>query len=156
MHATSRLSIFGLSACAIALLISATTYAAQSPPTSSAEDYAEYRNDRWGFSLAVPADMTVGEYDQSYGGQEFTFSDASSEKQFVISVAPYEQLDLTLNHLQDPSTVADQPSDLEIVNVLREDTFKVWFTKNGVLYVVLALDEHEAWLTDLLQSWQFI
>ena len=155
MHSKSRLSIFGLSACAIALLISGSTYAAQSPATSSAEDYAEYRNDRWGFSLAVPADMTVGEYDQSYGGQEFTFSDASGEKQFVISVAPYEQLDLTLNYLQDPST-ADQPSHLEIVNVLREETFKVWFTKNGVLYVVVALDEQEAWLTHLLKSWQFI
>ena len=33
--------------------------------------------------------------------------------------------------------------------------FTVIFKKNGVGYVISALPEHEAWLTDILQSWQF-
>ena len=44
---------------------------------------------------------------------------------------------------------------LEIVNVIRDDLFKVVFTKNGTLYVVTTLPEYEAWLTDILTAWQF-
>lgn len=54
-----------------------------------------------------------------------------------------------------PSTNADQPDHLEIVDVVRDDMFTVLFQKRGVRYVVVTLPEHEAWLTDILRSWQF-
>jgi hypothetical protein len=38
---------------------------------------------------------------------------------------------------------------------LRNDLFKVWFTKNDVRYVVVTLQDHEAWLANILTSWQF-
>ena len=41
------------------------------------------------------------------------------------------------------------------MNVLRDDVFKVLFTKNGTLYVVTTLPEYEAWLTEILQTWEF-
>jgi len=39
--------------------------------------------------------------------------------------------------------------------VLRDGVFKVVFTKNGTLYVVTTLLEYEAWLTEILQTWEF-
>ena len=67
----------------------------------------------------------------------------------------YTQLDVTLGRLGEASGTSDQPDHLEIVNVLRDGVFKVVFTKNGTLYVVTTLPEYEAWLTDILTTWQF-
>lgn len=118
-------------------------------------EYAEYRNDRWHFSLAVPADMKVSEHEREGGGHSVQFTGATGDKELIISTWPYTQLDVTLGRLGEPSGTSDQPDHLEIVNVLRDDVFKVMFTKNGTIYVVTTLPEYEAWLTDLLQSWQF-
>jgi hypothetical protein len=41
------------------------------------------------------------------------------------------------------------------VNIERGDLFKVWFTENGTLYVVVTLPENEAQLTDILTTWRF-
>lgn len=49
----------------------------------------------------------------------------------------------------------DQPDHLEIVDVVRDDTFTVLFQKNGVRYVVVTLADDEAWLTEILTTWQF-
>ena len=73
----------------------------------------------------------------------------------MISAWPYSQLDVTLGREGEPSNAADQPDHLEIVNVLRDDVFKVLFTKNGTLYVVTTLPEYESWLTEILQTLQF-
>ena len=81
--------------------------------------------------------------------------DATGDKELMISAWPYTQLDLTLGREGAPSATSDQPDHLEIVNVLRDDVFKVVFTKNGTLYVVTTLPEYEAWLTDILTTWEF-
>jgi hypothetical protein len=36
----------------------------------------------------------------------------------------------------------------------RDDLFSVLF-QNGIRYIVVSLTEHEAWLTDILTTWQF-
>jgi len=36
-------------------------------------EYAEYRNDRWPYSLAVPADMIVSEHEREGGGHTTQF-----------------------------------------------------------------------------------
>jgi hypothetical protein len=118
-------------------------------------EYAEYRNDRWQYSLAVPADMTVSEHEREGGGHSVQITDVTGEKELIISAWPYTQLDLTLGREGTPSDASDQPDHLEIVNVLRDDVFKVLFTKNGTLYVVTTLPEYEAWLTDILKTWEF-
>ena len=41
------------------------------------------------------------------------------------------------------------------LDVIRDDMFTVLFQKNGIRYVVSALPDHEAWLTDILTTWQF-
>jgi hypothetical protein len=123
-------------------------------PATSIE-YAEYRNDDWHFSLAVPADMIVSEHEREGGGHTTQFMDATGDKELIISAWPFTQYDLTLGREGAASIASDQPDHLEIVNVLRDDLFKVIFTKNGTLYVVTTLTEDEAWLTDILTTWQF-
>ena len=138
------------------MALGAAAYAVQaSAELDTTVEYAEYRNDRWHYSLAVPADMKVSEHEREGGGQSVQFTDATGDKELIISAWPYTQLDLTLGREGTPATTADQPDHLEIVNVLRDDVFKVVFTKNGTLYVVTTLPEYEAWLTDILKTWQF-
>jgi hypothetical protein len=48
-----------------------------------------------------------------------------------------------------------QPDHLEIVDVLRDDTFTVLFQKNGICYGVVTLPEYEAWLIEILKTWEF-
>lgn len=44
---------------------------------------------------------------------------------------------------------------LGAVNVSRNDLFKAWFTKNYVRHAVVPLQDHEAWLANILTDWQF-
>lgn len=151
---TASLRTFTIPIAAICVL-GAAAYAVQAsakPATST--EYAEYRNERWIFSLAVPADMKVSKHEREGGGHSVRFTGATGDKELIISAWPYTQLDLTLGREVAPSNTADQPDHIEIV-VLRDDLFKVLFTKNGTLYVVTTLPEYEAWLTDILATWQF-
>ena len=122
---------------------------------SGGVQYAEYRSDRWHFSLAVPDDMTVAAYDQAGDGQTIQFIDKAREFEFQVSAWPYTQLDLTLDRVGDPSGTTDQPDHLEIVDVVRDDTFTVLFQKNGIRYAVVALPDRETWLINILKSWEF-
>lgn len=122
---------------------------------SAATEYAAFQSDRWHFSLAVPDGMTAAAHDQAGGGQTIQFLDANGDYQFQVSAEPYWQLDLTLDHIGEPSGTVDQPDHLEIVDLVRDDLFSVHFVKNGIRYTVVSLPEDELWLTDILKSWQF-
>ena len=137
------------------IAIGAAAYAAQASAEPGATEYAEYRNSQFGFSLLVPDDMHASESDAD-GGQEITFTDPTSEKQFIVTATPYSQLDVTLGREGDPSGTADQPDHLEIVNIRRDDLFRVWFTKDDVLYTIVTMPNLETWLTrNILPTWQF-
>ena len=142
--------------CLLALAIGISTYAARaSADRDAVSGYASYHNDRWHFSLAVPEGMRVETYDQPPGAETMQFIDRNGDYQFEVSASPYSQFDVTLDRSGEASNAGDQPDHLEIVNVQHDDVFKVWFTKNGTLYVVTALREYESELTNLLKSWQF-
>lgn len=148
------LSLAVAAVCIPALLLAAV-YTATASAAPGATTYVEYRNDRWHFSLAVPATMMVSEHEREGGGQTAQFMDAAGDKELIISAWPYTQLDLTLGGEGTPSTTWDQPDHLEIVDVVHDDTFTVLFQKNGFRYIVVSLPEHEAWLTDILTTWRF-
>ena len=154
----TRLTAFALPCLALAIIgaVTVTAYAVHVSATEDATRYAEYRNDRWGFSLAVPANMTVGEYEREGDGQSIQFTDPTGEKLFTISAWPYTQLDLTLGREGTPSGTWDQPDHLEIADMVRDDVFTVLFQKNGVRYVVVTMPKHEAWLIEILKTWQFV
>ena len=102
--------------CMIAVIAAYATYASAEP--STATEYAAYDNDRWHFSLAVPAGTTVGVHDQAGGGQTIQFLDKVGTFEFQVSTLPYSQLDLTLNRTGAPSGTNDQPDHLENVDVI--------------------------------------
>ena len=76
----------------VAALGIAWTVSASSPVP---QQYANYTNDRWHYSLAVPADMKVSKYEREGDGQTVQFTDASADKELMISAWPYSQLDVT-------------------------------------------------------------
>jgi hypothetical protein len=104
-------------------VVAYATRASAEPATST--EYAEYRNDRWHYSLAMPADMKVSEHEREGGGHTVQFMDAAGDKELIISAWPYTQLDLTLGRIGEPSNSADQPDHFEIVDVMRDDLFTV-------------------------------
>jgi hypothetical protein len=85
-----------LSVCVLVSVIGSYGARASDEPGASAQ-YAEYRNDQWHYSLAVPADMKVSEHQREGGGHSVQFIDATGcDKELMISAWPYSQLDVTL------------------------------------------------------------
>jgi hypothetical protein len=143
---TPLLSLAIVAAIGIAWTVSASSAAPQ--------QLGSYHNDRWRFSLAAPADMKMETFTYADGGEQLSFANANGEV-FTITAVPYSQLDLVLGGEGAPSDVSDQSDHLEIVNFTRTDFFKVWFMKAGVLYIVGASTDQEAWLRNIRKTWQF-
>ena len=141
--------------CLIAVAVLAVHATQASAELGAGSGYAAYHNEQWHFSLVVPEGMVAAVYDHPGGEQTIQFLDADGEYQFQISALPYAQLDLTLDRVGAPSGASDQPDHLEIVDVMRDDVFTVYFTKNGVQYVVVTMPELESWLIDILKTWEF-
>ena len=153
----SKLFAFILAACTI-VLVGASVYAqGQATPATAADvSQAEYQDQQFNFSLQYPAGMTVSEDPGDGGSETIFFVDATSGKQFLIVVTPYSKVNLAGNTpAPDTSaTASDQGDTLADVNVVVADTVQVWFTKNGVMYEVIARED-EPWLLSLLQTWRF-
>ena len=120
LKALAPLIAFGIFIAALALIGGYTALASTDPATSV--EYALYTNDRWGFSLAVPADMTFAEYDGPERSQTIQFSDQSADKLFQITALPYSQMDVALGTEGRPAGTSDQSTTLAIINVHRDDT----------------------------------
>jgi hypothetical protein len=140
--------------CVLVSVIGSYGEQASDEPATSPE-YAEYRNDRWHYSLAVPADMIASEHEREGGGHTTQFLPPTGDKELIISAWPFTQLDVTLGREGTPSATSDQSDRLEIVDVVPDDLFTVLFQKNGIRYSAVTLPEDEAWLTDLLTTWRF-
>ena len=154
----SKIFAFVLAACTI-VLVGASVYAqSQAAPATAADvSEVEYHNQQFNFSLQYPAGMTVSEDSGDGGSETIFFVDATSGKQFEIEAIPYAKVNLAGNApAPDTSaTASDQGSTLANVNVVVDDTVQVWFTKNGVMYEVIAFKDDEPWLLSLLQTWRF-
>ena len=149
------LSLAFAAICIPALLLTVVYAARASAEPALSTDYAEYRSDRWHYSLAVPADMTFVEYDGPVHSQIIQFSDQSAAKLFQITALPYMQMDVALGTEGSPVGTSDQSTALGVINVYRDDTVAYSFHRNGIAYTVTALPESERWLLPILQSWEF-
>jgi hypothetical protein len=156
-----------LIACASALVLtlsaaSALTSAATSntrpeAPATSPQQYSEYRNDLWHFSIKVRSNLTVDTYDRpGHVGQTIQFSDASASNFFQITAEPYSDFDVALGEEGAPRNISDQPDTLGIVHVYHDDLLGITFVKNGIAYVVQTLPENATSTLDILKSWRFI
>jgi len=154
----SKLFAFVLATCTI-VPVGASVYAQSRAGHATAPDVsqAEYQDQQFNFSLQYPTGMTVSEDPGDGGSETIFFMDATSGKQFEIEAIPYAKVNLAGNApAPDTSaTASDQGSTLADVNVFVADTVQVWFTKNGVMYEVIASTDDEPWLLSLLQTWRF-
>jgi hypothetical protein len=144
-----------LSLTIVAALGIAWTVWTVSASVASPQEYALYTNDRWHFSLVVPAGMRVDTQDDADNGQTLQFLDATGNLQFQIGTVPYTQLDLAIGEEGVASNAIDQSTELGVVNIFRGDLFKVWFVREGVIYEVIAMNDDEGWLVEILKTWQF-
>ena len=151
-------SLASLLAISIVALAGLATYAGPvSAEPQPQDDHAEYRNERFGYSVIVPAAVQVSEEHGDSDGQTIVFKDPTTNQLFHISAVRYSVLDVTLGtSTAAEGNASDQPDHIEIVSAVRGDVFKVWFTKNGVFYVAVTFPEDEQWLVDILKTWEFI
>jgi hypothetical protein len=93
------------------------------------------------------------------GAQTISFLPSSGTgKQFEILAIPYSQVDIAADTYapQDAYGTADQGLWLRDVNVVADDsTVQMWFVKLGVMYEVVGMKGDEAWLVNILRTWQF-
>ena len=145
----------GIIACAIAVTVFASQVSgATSPPGS-----AEYRNDQFQFSLTYPADMTVTETSNGRGSQSISFLPRSGAgSQFIITADPYSQVDIAAGDYlpHDAYGTEDQGLQLRDVNLIAGgDTSQILFVKDDIMYDIVTMTGDEAWLADILKTWQF-
>ena len=142
-------------ACALAF----TVYAQAPTSATSPQTSGKYRNDKFQFSLSSPADMTVTEANKAGGAQSISFLPRTGAgKQFEILAIPYSQVDIAAGVYapHDAYGTAEQGLWLRDVNVVADDsTVQMWFVKTGVMYEIITMKGDEAWLTDILKTWQF-
>jgi hypothetical protein len=144
--------------CVIACGVAFTGYAQVSAPAPVSQNAAEYRNDKFQFTLSYPADMKVTTTDEAGGGQTIAFINESTEMQFEILAIPYSQVDISTGEFtpHDAYGTNDQGIWLTDVNVAPSGGVQqFWFVKLGVMYEVLGMEGDEAWLVDILKTWQF-
>jgi hypothetical protein len=144
--------------CIIACAVAFTVYAQASAPATSSQNPGEYRNDNFQFSLSYPADMKVSETDEPGGAQTISFLSKTTNKQFEIEATPYSQVDIAASAFtpHDAYGTNDQGLELRDVNVVDSGGVQqFWFVKLGVMYEVLGMKGDEAWLIDILTTWQF-
>ena len=142
---------------AATLIVAAALYAGHAAADRTrAQEYALYTNDRWHFSIAVPAGSTAVEHDRPGGKQIVMFTGPNSNDDFEIIAEPYTQLDVALGTEGAPDTGTDQPTTLGVINAYHDDIYSVSFHRNAIAYTVSsgALSA-ETWLLPILQSWEF-
>jgi hypothetical protein len=141
---------------AFAIVVGAHTSSVSAAPTPP-QNFREYDNAQWHFSMFVPNDFTA-EVSNESGGVTIQFIDAKGNVPFQVSAWPYQDLVVHADGLQlQPASVDnDQPDELDTVHVYQDGLFEISFVKNGIAYNVQALPDKATSTLDILKSWQFI
>jgi hypothetical protein len=128
----------------------------------------EYRNSHYSLSLFYPQYLLVKEFNEGGGAATITFQNPGEGKGFQIFVLPYNETQVSeARFKQDaPSGVRANLTNVTVdgatgasfysKSITLGDTHEVWFIHGGYLYEVTTLKSLDTWLTDLLQTWQFL
>ena len=146
--------------CVLICVLAFTVYASQlSGTATSPQTFVEYRNSNFGFWLTYPADLTVTVSNEAGGAQSISFLPASGAgRQFIITADPYSQVDIAAGEYlpHDAYGTEDQGLQLRDVNLIAGgDTSQLLFVKDGIMYDIVTGKGDEAWLTNILKTWQF-
>ena len=136
----------------------------RTPPSGQQEFYsAQYR-----FSLFYPDNLNEKTYDEGGGASTFDFETADYSQGFEVFVVPYSktQVDQARFKLDEPSGALMQSTTITINNTpavmffgnnaAMGDTREVWFIRGGYLYEVTTYKDLDAWLSQIMATWQFL
>lgn len=128
----------------------------------------EYRNTRYGFSLAYPNGLAVSTINEGDGASTIVFQNVEEAKGFQIFIVPYhgELVSRERFRRDNPSGVMDRPTNILVggakatmfysANVALGDTIEVWVIKNGYLFEITAPKSLDRWLAAVMQTWEFL
>lgn len=137
---------------------------------SAPEGFREYRNQSLNFSVMIPSNLKVAEFDDGGGAKTIAFEngDQQNPKGFQIFIVPYNSDQVSREQfLRDvPSGVILEQKNITINGVFGTmfysqdvelgETREVWFIRGGYLYEVTAPKALDTWLLSVLQYWTFL
>lgn len=135
----------------------------------------EYYNSQYRFSLLYPGTLSVKEYNENGGAVTIVFQNIDTAQGFQIYVLPYQGSQVTEERFKkdEPSGVRQGVKDITIDGAVAQSfystntalgaTAEIWFIYpeqgRGVqqyLYEVTTLKPLAGWLSDIMQTWQFL
>lgn len=130
--------------------------------------YERYTNNKYGFSLAYPKELSVKEFDEGGGAINVSFQNVSSGQGFQIFIVPYAEKTISKEQfLKDaPSGVRKGAKVIHLDGVPAEsfyseqsllgETKEVWSLHGGYLYEITTYKDLDSWLLGILGGWKFI
>ena len=130
--------------------------------------FREYHNPFYGISILYPDTFSVSEYPEPVTKLTTVFEDPASDFTFQVHVLPYGDAQITETRLKldIPSGIMRNPLDIMVGGVRAtmfesEDaslgaTREVWFLNGGFLYEITTPIAHDAALSEIMRSWEFI
>lgn len=127
-----------------------------------------YRNNQYAFQLHYPPGLTHQEYDEGQGATSIVFEDAKTRAGFQIFVTPYDLDYISEDRLKRdiPSGVVEDQQEVMIAgsrgaiffskNPVMGETREVWFIRDGYLYEVATYRQLDAWLSQIMTTWQWL
>jgi hypothetical protein len=160
------------------LLALATNAASSTPSTSTSTEtaaatfvppvgYVLYRNQPYHFSFYYPPNLQAHTFNEEGGAFTVALQEPTTNEGFEVYVTPYSGTQITEARfkLDEPSGVIQQQTNVMIdgthatmfygTNAIMGDTREVWFIKGGLLYEVTTYKQLDAWLAQIMQTWQF-
>lgn len=138
------------------------------PPTIPISEMNRlYKNVLFRFSLTYPKNLQVREHDDGTSASTITFESEAGQQGFQIFIVPYTENYITPEQFKKdiPSGVMEEPTDIIIdgaratmfysQDVVMNKTREVWFIKDGFLYEITTVADLDAWLAQILSTWQF-
>ena len=132
------------------------------------EDWLEYQNVAYNFSLLYPAYLKVDEHSEEDGSSSITFQNFEKGEGFQVFILPYNETQVSEERFRKdiPSGVRMDVQDVMVhgaggaafysKDVSLGETYEVWFIHKGFLYEVTTLGSLDLWLADIMGRWKFI
>ena len=132
------------------------------------EGMLEYHNTTYHFSLFYPDHLSVNERLEGEGAITITFQNIQGGQGFQIFIIPYSksQVDEERFKKDIPSGTRTDLVDVEVdgavgasfysMDSFLGETKEIWFVKNNFLYEVTTLKSLDNWLSQIIQTWEFI
>lgn len=132
------------------------------------EEWREYQNASYHFSLLYPQELEVNEHREGDSAITIIFQNVESGEGFQIFILPYSEAQVSEERfkMDIPSGVRTDVANITVdgvtgaafhsINAILGETREIWFIHGGWLYEVTTLKPLEAWLGNIMQSWKFI